>query len=127
MSIGNGLAVDLMGVGIAAQPATYIGASALTTIAGVGTAQGGVVIPRTVTNVLATTSAGETALTLPADMELEVAYSVTNSSSTAALVFPFSGGAINAVAGDSSVSIGQNLTRLFIRKDATRIVSFLSA
>ncbi len=128
MSTGNGLATDLMALSIPAQPATYIGASALTTIAGVGTAQsGGAAIPKGVTNVLATTSGGQTALVLPSTMELEVAYSVTNSSSTTALVFPFSGGAINAASTDASVNVAQNLTRTFIRKSQTRIVSFLSA
>ncbi len=128
MSAGNGLSTDLMGLGIPSQPATYIGASALTTIAGVGTAQSGAAaIPLGTTNVLATTAGGQTAFVLPSSMELEVAYSVTNSSSTTALVFPFSGGAINAAAGDASVNVAQNITRLFIRKSATRIVSFLAA
>jgi hypothetical protein len=42
-------------------------------------------------------------------------------------VFPPSGGAINAAAGDASVSIAVNITRLFVRKSATRWVSFLAA
>lgn len=128
MSNGNGLSTDLMGLGIPAQPATYIGSSALTTLAGVGTAQSGAkLIPQGVTNVLATTASSQTAFVLPSSMELEVAYVVTNSSSDAALVFPFSGGKINNASTDASVSISVNLARIFIRKSATRIVSFVAA
>lgn len=122
------LAVDLMGVGLPQEQAVRIGTSNLTTIAGVGTAQtGGAAIPKDTTNVLATTAGGQTALVLPADAELEQWYSVTNSTATAALVFPPSGGAINAAAGDASVSVAVNITRLFVRKSATRWVSFLAA
>lgn len=122
------LAVDLMGVGLPQTQAVRLGASALTTLAGVGTAQvGGKAIPAQTNNVLATTASGQTAFVLPSDAELEVPYSVTNSTSDAALIFPPSGGAINAASADASVSIAINLTRLFIRKSATRWVSFLAA
>jgi len=122
------LAVDLMGVGLPQEQATRLGFSALTTIAGVGTAQvGAAAIPGQTNNVLATTAGGATAFVLPSDAELEVPYFVTNSSATAALIFPPSGGAINAAAADASVSIAQNLARIFIRKSATRWVSFLAA
>lgn len=122
------LAVDLMGVGLPQEQATRLGFSALTTLAGVGTAQsGGKAIPSSVNNVLATTAGGQTAFVLPSDAELEVPYMVTNSSSTTALVFPPSGGAINAASADASVTVAQNLARLFIRKSSTRWVSFLTA
>jgi len=122
------LAADLGQVGLNMQAAEVLGFSALTTIAGVGTAQsGGAAIPRYVNNVLATTSSGQTALVLPSNAPLEYPYFVTNSSSTTALVFPPSGGAINAAAGDASVNVAQNLARIFIRKSSTRWVSFLAA
>ena len=122
------LAVDLMGVGLPQEQAVRLGFSALTTIAGVGTAQvGGAAIPASVNNVLATTSGGQTALVLPAAAELEVPYMVVNSTATAALIFPPSGGSINAAAQDASVSIAVNLARIFIRKSSTRWVSFLAA
>lgn len=122
------LAVDLMGIGLPQEQAVRLGFSDLTTIAGVGTAQsGGASIPNFVNNVLATTAGGQTALVLPSDAELEMPYSVVNSSSTAALVFPPSGGAINAAAADASVSIAENLGRIFIRKSSTRWISFLTA
>lgn len=124
----SALAVDLMGVGLPQEQATRLGPSALTTIAGVGTAQsGGAAIPKWTTNVLATTAGGQTALVLPSDAELEQWYTVTNSSSTTALVFPPSGGAINAASADASVSVAQNLARIFIRKSSTRWISFLTA
>lgn len=122
------LAVDLMGVGLPQEQAVRLGFSDLTTIAGVGTAQSGAAsIPNFVNNVLATTAGGQTAFVLSSDIEIDVPYSVVNSSSTAALVFPPSGGAINAAAADASVSIAQNLGRIFIRKSSTRWISFLTA
>lgn len=120
------LAIDLMGVGLPQEQSTRLGFSDLTTLAGIGTAQVGAAAIR-VNNTLATTAGGATAFVLPADAELEQPYLVTNSSATAALVFPPSGGTINAAAADASVSIAQNLARMFIRKSATRWVSFLTA
>jgi len=122
------LAVDLMGVGLPQEQATRIGTSDLTTIAGVGTAQvGAAAIPAQTTNVLATTAVGQTALVLPADAELEQWYMVTNSTATAALVFPPTGGAINAAGANNAVPIATDLARIFIRKSSTRWVSFLAA
>lgn len=120
------LTSDLTGVGMAPQQAERLGLSSLTTIAGVGTAQSGAANIN-VNNVLATTTAGQTAFVLPESAELEVPYFVTNSTATAALVFPPSGGTINAGSANASVSIAQNLARMFIRKSATRWVSFLTA
>lgn len=121
------LAVDLVGIGMPPEQAVRLGFSTLTTVAGVGTAQsGGAAIAKDTNNVLATTSSGQTALVLP-DAELEVPYMVTNSTATAALVFPPSGGAINAAGANASVSIAVDLARIFIRKSSTRWVSFLAA
>lgn len=122
------LATDLGGVGMPMEQALRLGTSALTTIAGVGTAQvGAAAIPLLTNNVLATTAGGQTAFVLPAAAEIDVPYSVVNSTATAALVFPPSGGAINAAATDASVSIAQNLGRIFIRKSSTRWISLLTA
>lgn len=122
------LAVDLMGLGMPQQQAVRLGESALTTIAGVGTAQSGAAaVPAGTNDVLATTSGGQTAFVLPSLAPLGFPYTVTNSSSTAALVFPPVGGAINAASTDASVSIAQNLARVFIRKSTTRWISFLTA
>lgn len=122
------LAVDLMGVGLPQEQATRLGTSALTTIAGVGTAQSGAAaIPESVNNVLATTAGGATAFVLPSTAAIDDAYSVVNSSSTTALVFPPSGGSINAASADASVTVAQNLGRIFIRKSSTRWISFLTA
>lgn len=120
------LAQDLSGIGMAPEQAVRLGFSVLTTVAGVGTAQSGAAAIH-VNNILATTSAGQTAFVLPSSAELEVPYIVTNSTATAALVFPPTGGTINAGAANASVSIAQNLARIFIRKSATRWISFLAA
>lgn len=120
------LAVDLMGLGLPQEQSVRLGLSDLTTLAGVGTAQVGAAAIR-VNNTLATTAGGATAFVLPSDAELEVPYFVTNSSATAALVFPPSGGTINAAAANASVSIAQDLARIFVRKTSTRWLSFLTA
>jgi len=122
------LAVDLMGTGLAQEQATRLGFSEVTTIAGIGTAQsGGAAIPNFVNNVAATTASGQTALVLPSDAELMVPYLVRNTTSTAALVFPPTGGYINAAAQNASVSVAQNLARMFIRVTSDRWISFLTA
>lgn len=122
------LSTDLMGVGMDSEQALRLGTSALTTIAGVGTAQvGGAAIPKLVNNVLATTSGGQTALVLPVTAEIGAPYYVTNSTATAAIVFPPVGGAINAAGANASVSIATDLARVFIRLTSTRWISFLTA
>lgn len=119
------LAPDLVGIGMAPEQAVRLGFSTTTT-AGVGTAQsGGAAIKTNFT--YATTAGGQTAFVLPSTAELMVPYIVTNTSATTALVFPPSGGSINAAAGDASVSIAQNLSRSFMRISATRWISFLTA
>jgi len=61
MSTGNGLATDLMQLGITAQAAGYLGAGAYTTVAVAGTTQGaGTAITQSNTNVKATTAGGAT-------------------------------------------------------------------
>ena len=122
------LAVDLMGAAMPQEQATRLGFSATTTIAGVGTAQsGGAAIPASINNVAATTGSGQTALVLPSAAESMSCYLVRNTSSTAALVYPPSGGYINAASQNASVSIAQNLARLFIRVSTDRWISFLTA
>lgn len=120
------LSVDLIGLGLPVELAVRLGSNDLTTLAGVGTAQVGAAAIRT-DNTLATTAGGATAFVLPSTASIDNPYMVTNSSATAALVFPPSGGSINAAGADASVSIAQNLARVFIRKSSTRWISFLTA
>ncbi len=117
---------DLIGVGMAPEQAALLGWDPATTIAGVGTAQvGAAAIKGDFT--LATTAVGQTAFVLPSNAPLGVEIIVVNTSATAALVFPPSGGAINAAGSNASVSIAQNLARVFIRLSTTRWISFLTA
>lgn len=120
------LAVDLMGVGLPQEQATRLGLADVTTLAGVGTAQSGGAAIRT-TNTKLTTSSGQTAAVLPSDAELFLPYLVRNSTSTTGLVYPPSGATINAASADASVSIAQNLARIFIRVGALTWISFLTA
>ncbi|MND34764.1 hypothetical protein D3C80_253860 [compost metagenome] len=119
------LATDLAGIGLAPEQALRLGYTK-TTKAGVGTAQSGAAAIST-NLIVATTASGQTAFVLPSTAELMVPYIVVNTSATAALVFPPSGGAINAAGANASVSIAQNVSRVFYRVDTTRWISFLAA
>jgi hypothetical protein len=117
-----------MGIGLPAEQAARLGYGALTSITGVGTTQaGGTAISPTTNNVSTVTSGGQTAFVLPSAAELESLYFVYNPSATTALIFPQSGGKINAAATDASVSVAVNLSRIFIRKSTTVWQSILAA
>ncbi len=119
------IAADLVGIGMVPEQALRLGFTN-TPKAGVGTAQSGAAAINT-NLITATTASGQTAFVLPSSAELMVPYIVVNTSSTTALVFPPSGGAINAASADASVSIAQNLARVFYRVSSTRWISFLTA
>lgn len=119
------LAADLAGVGMVPEQAIRLGYTN-TAKAGVGTAQSGAASFST-NLITATTAVGQTAFVLPSNAELMVPYILVNTSATAALVFPPSGGAINAAGANNSVSVAQNLARIFLRVSSTRWISFLAA
>ena len=122
------LAIDLIGVGLAPEQANRLGFSVATTVVGVGTAQTGAAnIVNGSTNVITTTDTGTTAFVLPSNAEMFLAYLVRNPSATAALIFPPSGAYINAASQNASVSIAQNLARIFYRVSSDRWISFLAA
>lgn len=121
------LAKDLVGIAMVPEQALRLGYTQAT-IAGVGTAQtGGAAIPKDTNLVVATTAGGQTALVLPSTAELMVPYIVYNSSSTTALVFPPSGGAINAAGANASVTVPVTLARMFMRLSSTQWMSWLTA
>lgn len=121
------LAKDLIGVAMVPEQALRLGYTP-TTLAGVGTAQsGGKAIPTIANFITATTAVGQTAFVLPSAAELMVPYIVYNSSSTAALVFPPTSGAINAAGANASVSVAQNISRIFMRLSTNQWASWLAA
>lgn len=110
-------ATVLMAVGIADQAAKKLGLT-IATLAGVGTTQAlGKSI--TVNAALLTTSGGATAFTFPTTWEIGDEVNVWNTSATAALIYPQSGGAINGGSTDASVSIPQNQGCTFVKVSAT--------
>lgn len=120
MSIGNGLAVDLMGLGIPAQPATYIGSSALTSVTTAGTAQGtATAIPASVTNVSLVTASNQTGAILSSSAPLEVAYSVRNSTATSGVLYPPSGGSFNNGSANAGITVAQGQTIITWRISST--------
>jgi hypothetical protein len=100
-----------------------------TPLTGVGTAQvGGAAIKKNSTWIELATAGGQTACVLPADAEILVPYLVqVITTSTTGLVFPPSGGKINAAAADASVNVAQFLPRLFFRLTSTQWMSLLAA
>lgn len=118
------LATDLVAIGMVPEQSMRLGFTEAT-VAGAGTAQGGSAKIRTNLTV-ATTEAGQTAFSLPRDAELMVPYIVLNTSPTAALVFPPSGGSINGAAVNSSISVGLDAARQFYRVSGNEWISFQS-
>jgi hypothetical protein len=67
-----------------------------------------------------TTAAGQTAVVLPSTQPLGTSVNVYVSTSTAALVFPPSGGSINEGAANASASVAQARLASFVRVSATK-------
>lgn len=97
---------DLVGVGLPPEQAARLGLD-IATLAGVGTSQSGAAaIAKPVT--LGTTASSQTAFVLPSTAELLEEFEFHNTSATAALLFPPSGGAINGGSTNASISVAQN-------------------
>lgn len=113
-------ASDLMGLGIAPAVATLLG-DEVATVAGATTAQAtAAALPVPPTGVVrVTTASGETAVRLSADLPLLRPVYVFNTTATAALLFPPTGGAIDGGTANASVAIAQNRGRMVIRLSAT--------
>lgn len=112
------LSQDLTGLGLPPALADYLGVEIQLQLAGVGTSQSGAAaITKRVTTV--TTSSGQTAAVLPSSAPLGSVWEVYNESSTAALLFPPSGGAIDGGSADASVNIAQNKGRAVRRLSST--------
>jgi hypothetical protein len=107
----------LIGMGTPAGVAKLIG-NTVQTLAGVGTAQTGAKAVL-VNNALLTTSGGATAFVLSDTWAIGDEVSVYNTSATAALVYPPSGGAFDGGSTDASVSLAQNVGRTFIKTTST--------
>lgn len=122
------LATNMMGVGYSAEQAMLMGYQVGPTTAGVGTASvGAAVIKKDSTVIPVTTAGGATAVRLPSDALLMRPYIIWNQSSTAALVFPSTGGAINGGSTDASFSVAQNKPTLFFRLSTNVWIAVLSA
>lgn len=99
---------SLIQVGTADQLANRIG-NTLRTIAGVGTAQTGAATITPNSNcVLGTTAGGATAFVTSTKWQVGDSFLFFNTSATAALVYPQSGGAFNGGSTNASISVAQN-------------------
>ncbi len=103
----------LVGSGVPPLHSRLIG-NTVQTLAGVGTAQTGAKEIK-VNNALLTTAGGATAFVLSTDWAIGDEVTVFNTSATAALVYPPSGGAFDGGSTDASVSLAQNVGRQFIK------------
>lgn len=118
---------DLVGAHLYPGQAELLG-YVIETTAGTGTTQAlGTVIGPELLMTRATTTGGATAFTLSASMPLGAPFYFTNTSATAALLFPPTGGAINGGSTNASVSVPQNMTLTVIRQSATAFIVTLSA
>lgn len=124
---------NLMGAGMPGAQASLVGFQPAATVAGAGTAQktdsaaltAGNILPLGLNNV--TTAGGETAVQIPSTMPLGGQMIVNVTSSTAALLFPPSGGTINGGNADASYSIAQNKPTLVIRVTSVIFIAIKSA
>lgn len=123
------LVADLIGVQLPWGQSGLLGES-IGTVAGAGTTQGaGTALFTDVaayTMIRGTATGGATAFTLSSNMILAKPYTFTNTSSTTAVIFPFSGGAINGGSTDASISVAQNVTVVLIRESTTAVVAIVS-
>lgn len=106
------LAIDLMGAGLPAEPATLLGQSVLTAVTAAGTTAG-TATALTASQTQITSAAGATGVILPATATLTRLFFVRNLiASTAALnVYPPTGGRINNLAANAPliVPIGESI------------------
>lgn len=123
----QGLNTDLMGLGFSWPQAERLGVINPSTVAGVGTAQSGAAALAGSTFVQGTTASGQTAFVLSSTYPLWREFYFYNTTATAALVFPPSGGAIDNGSSDASVSVAQNRGRMFIRTGTNSWISFYGA
>lgn len=125
MSIGNGLAVDLMGLGVPQQPASYIGTTNLTTVTTAGTTQGtATAINASVTNVSLTTASSQTGAILSSSAPLMVAYNVYNSTATTGVLYPPTGGSFNNGSANAGINVSQGQSVIVWRATSTKWVAF---
>lgn len=91
-------------------------ASPTSAVTGVGTSQSGSAALTGAFNVV-TTSAGQTAVQLPASYPAYTPLIVRVTSATAGLVFPPTGGTINGGSANASLSVAQNKPTIFMVAD----------
>jgi len=124
---------NLMGVGFSSAQAGAMGLTPSATVAGSGTAQKTDSAAITASNLLAlglnvvTTAGGATAVQIPSTMPVGGEMWINNTSATAALLFPPSGGTINGGSGDASFSVAQNKPVHVIRWTTVIFTAQLSA
>jgi len=123
----QGLDTDLVGLGVPAKLAERQGVVNPITKAGATTAQATATALAGSTFVLGTTAGGQTAFLLSSSYPLWREFHFYNMSSTAALIFPPSGGTIDNGSGDASVSVAQNRGRMFLRTGTNSWISFYGA
>lgn len=130
----SAITTDLMGSGVPSAQARLLGLLPVATIAGSGTAQKTDSAAITASNllpeqglVLVTTAGGQTAVQIPSTMPLGAEIRLMNTSATAALLYPPSGGAINGGSGDASLSVAQNKPTVITRASSTVFMCVIGA
>ena len=117
---------DLNGLGLPTPLAALMGDEPLTAVTCVGTAQVGAAGLVLGYNNLVT-SVGQTACVMPSTMAVGERLVLFNTTATAALLFPVSGGNINAAGANASVSIAQNKPTIVERISATAVIALIGA
>lgn len=105
--------IKLTGAGMPPLQAQLVG-NTVATVAGIGTTQGAAA-PLLNNVSLLTTAGGATAFVISTIWAIGDSITVFNTTSTAALIFPPSGGNINGGSTDASVSLAQNNAATYLR------------
>lgn len=120
-------AEDLIGQGLPAPLAEWVGTS-VAAVTAAGTTQGAATaLGLNQTGVVLTTAGGADACKLPANAPLWREYIVAVTSATTGQVFPPTGEDINAAGANAAVTVVTLLARKFIKISATHWVSFVAA
>lgn len=114
------LAVDLMSVGTPAEQANMLGLSAFTL------QNASQSLKATSDNLYMITSPGNTSVTFAADTPIGKVFFVSNSTSDTALLRPHPY-QVSQINGQDQVSIPQFQTRIVIRLNTNRWISFITA
>ena len=121
------LNTDLMGVGMADSVARRVGLPVNKAVTAAGTASTDATVLDVQNKVVTMTATGADGIRFPTNMPLNAEFWVFNSSGSTGLVYPPTGGAINAGSTDAGLSMATHKTAVFMRISTNVVIAILTA